>query len=122
MLAMLNGAQERTRTSTPLRAPAPEAGASTNSATWAQVLLNVGRARDVAGSGGLVNQPSGAPQRVESDRSAGRPTEPRSGQHRLPPRFGARLGDALERGLFALLARLRDVGEGDDPGQSLVAV
>jgi hypothetical protein len=29
------GAQERTRTSTPLRAPAPEAGASTNSATWA---------------------------------------------------------------------------------------
>src|SRR5690348_7850741 len=30
-----NGAQERTRTSTPLRAPAPEAGASTNSATWA---------------------------------------------------------------------------------------
>jgi site-specific DNA recombinase len=31
------GAQERTRTSTPLRAPAPEAGASTNSATWAQV-------------------------------------------------------------------------------------
>src|SRR6478609_5588305 len=34
-----NGAQERTRTSTLLRAPAPEAGASTNSATWAQVLL-----------------------------------------------------------------------------------
>src|SRR5947209_11800287 len=31
-----NGAQERTRTSTPLRAPAPEAGASTNSATWAR--------------------------------------------------------------------------------------
>ena len=31
-----NGAQETTRTSTPLRAPAPEAGASTNSATWAQ--------------------------------------------------------------------------------------
>src|SRR5690242_369329 len=33
--AASNGAQERTRTSTPLRAPAPEAGASTNSATWA---------------------------------------------------------------------------------------
>jgi hypothetical protein len=34
----LSGAQERTRTSTPLRAPAPEAGASTNSATWAHML------------------------------------------------------------------------------------
>ena len=33
------GAQERTRTSTPLRAPAPEAGASTNSATWARELV-----------------------------------------------------------------------------------
>src|SRR5574338_1340866 len=32
----VRGAQERTRTSTPLRAPAPEAGASTNSATWAR--------------------------------------------------------------------------------------
>ena len=32
-----NGAQKRTRTSTPLRAPAPEAGASTNSAIWARV-------------------------------------------------------------------------------------
>ncbi len=31
-----NGAQKRTRTSTPLRAPAPEAGASTNSAIWAR--------------------------------------------------------------------------------------
>ena len=30
-----NGAQERTRTSTPVRALAPEASASTNSATWA---------------------------------------------------------------------------------------
>ena len=30
------GAQKRTRTSTPLRAPAPEAGASTNSAIWAR--------------------------------------------------------------------------------------
>ena len=30
-----NGAQKRTRTSTPLRVPAPEAGASTNSAIWA---------------------------------------------------------------------------------------
>ncbi len=29
------GAQKRTRTSTPLRVPAPEAGASTNSAIWA---------------------------------------------------------------------------------------
>ncbi len=31
----INGAQERTRTSTTMRSPAPEAGASTNSATWA---------------------------------------------------------------------------------------
>ncbi len=30
-----NGAQKRTRTSTPFRVPAPEAGASTNSAIWA---------------------------------------------------------------------------------------
>src|SRR6202050_4719798 len=30
-----NGAQERTRTSTPLRELAPEASASANSATWA---------------------------------------------------------------------------------------
>ena len=29
------GAQKRTRTSTPFRVPAPEAGASTNSAIWA---------------------------------------------------------------------------------------
>jgi hypothetical protein len=34
-----NGAQKRTRTSTPLRAPAPEAGASTNSAIWARGRL-----------------------------------------------------------------------------------
>lgn len=31
-----NGAQKRTRTSTPLRAPPPEDGASTNSAIWAR--------------------------------------------------------------------------------------
>ena len=31
-----NGAQKRTRTSTTLRSPAPEAGASTNSAIWAR--------------------------------------------------------------------------------------
>src|ERR1700757_5096782 len=41
------GAQERTRTSTPLRAPAPEAGASTNSATWA--LVAFGRPRRLKG-------------------------------------------------------------------------
>src|SRR3954464_609171 len=45
-----NGAQERTRTSTPLRAPAPEAGASTNSATWAR-----GRRRELRAGGVLVN-------------------------------------------------------------------
>ena len=33
-----NGAQKRTRTSTTLRSPAPEAGASTNSAIWAMKL------------------------------------------------------------------------------------
>ena len=32
-----NGAQEKTRTSTPLRVLAPEASASTNSATWARL-------------------------------------------------------------------------------------
>ena len=32
----LTGAQKRTRTSTTLRSPAPEAGASTNSAIWAR--------------------------------------------------------------------------------------
>src|SRR5687768_1321043 len=31
-----NGAQKRTRTSTPFRAPPPEDGASTNSAIWAR--------------------------------------------------------------------------------------
>ena len=31
----VSGAQERTRTSTSIQTPAPEAGASTNSATWA---------------------------------------------------------------------------------------
>jgi hypothetical protein len=37
-LGKVNGAQERTRTSTTLRSLAPEASASTNSATWARVL------------------------------------------------------------------------------------
>jgi hypothetical protein len=35
----LFGAQKKTRTSTPLQAPAPEAGASTNFAIWARSLL-----------------------------------------------------------------------------------
>ena len=34
-LRVKNGAQEGTRTPTTLRSPAPEAGASTNFATWA---------------------------------------------------------------------------------------
>lgn len=33
-----NGAQEGTRTPTPLTEPAPEAGASTNFATWATTI------------------------------------------------------------------------------------
>ncbi len=37
LATMDNGAQERTRTSTPLREPGPEPGASASSATWAQV-------------------------------------------------------------------------------------
>src|SRR5690606_4348727 len=45
-----NGAQERTRTSTPFRAPPPEDGASTNSATWAR-----GRARPLEGAACAVN-------------------------------------------------------------------
>jgi hypothetical protein len=36
----MNGAQERTRTSTPLRELAPEASASANSATWALLAAN----------------------------------------------------------------------------------
>ena len=35
--------QKRTRTSTPLRVPAPEAGASTNSAIWAFSTVNTAR-------------------------------------------------------------------------------
>ena len=42
-----NGAQKRTRTSTPFRAPPPEDGASTNSAIWAR-----GRARPLRGWAG----------------------------------------------------------------------
>ena len=48
VLIEMAGAQERTRTSTPLRAPAPEAGASTNSATWA-------RADELESAAPLVN-------------------------------------------------------------------
>jgi hypothetical protein len=43
-----NGAQEKTRTSTPLRVLAPEASASTNSATWA-------RDAGLGGNGQIVN-------------------------------------------------------------------
>src|SRR3954471_2981084 len=46
----VSGAQKRTRTSTPLRAPAPEAGASTNSAIWAR-----GRPRELGAAPALVN-------------------------------------------------------------------
>ena len=38
---MASGAQEKTRTSTTLRLLAPEASASTNSATWAAKVLNI---------------------------------------------------------------------------------
>ncbi len=36
---LLIGAQEKTRTSTPLRALGPEPSASTNSATWAKQIV-----------------------------------------------------------------------------------
>ena len=50
----MGGAQKRTRTSTPLRAPAPEAGASTNSAIWATARCLGGWAQAVnAGIRGL---------------------------------------------------------------------
>src|ERR1700742_2085020 len=49
-----NGAQKRTRTSTPLRAPAPEAGASTNSAIWAR-----GRGRPLGDALRACQQASG---------------------------------------------------------------
>ena len=108
-----NGAQERTRTSTPLRAPAPEAGASTNSATWARnVSLLVGRrrlgapARLVnAGTAGLSRHGHDRAHRKSLSRSSaaaassaatsanilfksGRPgprRQPRSAQRLLPP-------------------------------------
>ncbi len=48
----INGAQERTRTFTALRPLAPEASASTNSATWA--LLLVGTSVQGLGRQGLV--------------------------------------------------------------------
>ena len=48
---MTNGAQERTRTSTPFPAPPPEDGASTNSATWAQGQVIAGRPRRLEGGG-----------------------------------------------------------------------
>ena len=48
-LGRTNGAQKRTRTSTPLRAPAPEAGASTNSAIWARVASRYAAWRRVGG-------------------------------------------------------------------------
>lgn len=42
MYYWINGAQEGTRTPTPLTEPAPEAGASTNFATWAtRVFYNI---------------------------------------------------------------------------------
>ena len=37
----MSGAQERTRTSTSFRTLAPEASASTNSATWAGPVTNI---------------------------------------------------------------------------------
>ena len=37
--ALRIGAQEKTRTSTTIQLPAPEAGASTNSATWAYATV-----------------------------------------------------------------------------------
>src|SRR5947209_16769383 len=52
-----NGAQERTRTSTPLRAPAPEAGASTNSATWARERRFDGRAARLKVAGAPCQRP-----------------------------------------------------------------
>ncbi len=51
LLKIFDGAQKRTRTSTPLRAPAPEAGASTNSAIWAR-----GRRRLIWVESGDVNR------------------------------------------------------------------
>jgi hypothetical protein len=42
LVANMYGAQERTRTSTPLRELAPEASASANSATWAHFAAKRG--------------------------------------------------------------------------------
>ena len=56
-----NGAQKRTRTSTPLRAPPPEDGASTNSAIWARSLPviaagRLGRRGPLARAGGMCQR------------------------------------------------------------------
>src|SRR5918996_2442248 len=53
-----DGAQERTRTSTAFRPLAPEASASTNSATWAQAAL------DVRAQTGIVNRCKGGGSRL----------------------------------------------------------
>jgi hypothetical protein len=51
-----NGAQEKTRTSTTLRPLAPEASASTNSATWAFALpVSAKRSEGMQFGPGLVN-------------------------------------------------------------------
>jgi hypothetical protein len=55
----VSGAQKRTRTSTPLRAPAPEAGASTNSAIWAR-----GRRAPLRGRESAVNSPANILRRI----------------------------------------------------------
>ena len=69
-----NGAQKRTRTSTPLRAPAPEAGASTNSAIWAR-----GREGELGGGGGACQQ---------IRRAAAGPVAPRRDFVRYAPSVG----------------------------------
>ena len=56
-LIRINGAQEKTRTSTTFRSLAPEASASTNSATWANHFHRHGRLQEFLNAAILLHDP-----------------------------------------------------------------
>ena len=63
----LSGAQERTRTSTSIQTLAPEASASTNSATWAGVVNRGGYRRGAGGAAGLSKRKAEMPRGRRGD-------------------------------------------------------